>query len=59
MQIPHDEWRVEIHRRPMSRDEWFRTVHNGEVLVEHGGLRMVERGLGVRTAELVEITEAA
>ena len=59
MESPDGEWRVEIVRRPGSRDFWYRLVH-GDSELDWLTIGQVERILaeaGVDLGDLVDVPE--
>jgi hypothetical protein len=40
METPDGYWRVEVHRVPMSRQQWYRVRHGETVVAEHATIAM-------------------
>jgi bifunctional non-homologous end joining protein LigD len=63
MRTPDGRWRVEIYRRPFSRDYWYRLVNvPAGTAVEGLSIAAVQRLLdeaGVDIADLVEVGDTA
>lgn len=55
MQTPDGYWRVEIHRKPMSTEHWYRVVHATTVLADRAALATVQHILGEAFADLVPV----